>query len=214
MAISKQERINIEKLVVAMYNACLDRGYLDELSAAYEGNGRSLQQLATQLSLNSSFQTLHPTNQTASQFASTFLTPYGLQADGEATLFVKSKFDAGLNKGQIAYEAALALDNYTGNSAAINAAKAIQNNKAEVSEYYAFTRSIPNPSITILREFVAPGHRRSCMNYSLSLIRHAPISELCCHSCNEGIHQREVMRLNCRLVIRALTQHSRLQSYS
>ncbi|MDB5892439.1 MAG: Hemolysin-type calcium-binding repeat-containing protein, partial [Polaromonas sp.] len=137
MAITTAERTNILKLVVAMFNAPAGSTYLSEITSVFEANGRSLSALAQTLSTTGAFKALHPNFQSSSEFAAKFLTPYGLQNNAIAVDWVISKLNAGVNKGQIALEAATAIDAYTGTDAGLIAAKSIQNNKTAVAEYYS-----------------------------------------------------------------------------
>lgn len=154
MALTSQERTNIVKLTVAMFNAAPGANYLSDLGTAYEANGRSLAQLASTLSDNSAYLALNPASQSAAQFASAFLTPLGLQANAVALDFVTSRFNAGATKGQIAFEAALALDGSA--DPAFADARAILVNKTAVAEYYSVTKAILQTSVATLQQVVAP----------------------------------------------------------
>ena len=151
MAITTAERTSILKLVVAMFNAPAGATYLSELTNAYETNGRSLSALAVTLSNTGAYKALNPNFQSPQEFAAKFLTPYGLQSNAIAVDFIVSKFNAGVNKGVIALDAATAINNYTGSDAGILAAKAIQNNKAAVAEYYSVTVGIPQTDLAALK---------------------------------------------------------------
>jgi len=136
-----------------MFNAAPGATYLAELSAAYEGNGRSLLTLANSLSNTTAYLGLNPGSQSVSAFATAFLTPLGLQASAEAINFVSTRFNAGMNKGQIVYEAAVALND---SSAPVFAdAKAILNNKTSVAETYSVTQGNASTSISSLQQAVA-----------------------------------------------------------
>ncbi|SFC17380.1 Hemolysin-type calcium-binding repeat-containing protein [Polaromonas sp. OV174] len=155
MAITAQERTNITKLVVAMFNAAPGATYLAELTVAYEANGRSLSNLAKDLATNASYKALNPVFQTAAEFAAAFLTPLGLQNNTEAKDFITAKFNAGVSKGQIALDAATAIDGYTGGDAAIVAAKAILVNKTAVAEYYSEIKLVAQTNIGSLQQVIA-----------------------------------------------------------
>ena len=151
MAITTVERTNILKLVVAMFNAPAGSVYLSEITSVFEANGRNLSALAQTLSNTGAFKALNPNFQSPQEFAAKFLTPYGLQNNATAVDFIVSKVNAGINKGQIGFEAASAIDAYTGTDAAIIAAKAIQNNKTSVAEFYSVTKAVPQTDLAQLQ---------------------------------------------------------------
>lgn len=153
MALTTQERSNIIKLTVAMFNAAPGASNLADMATHFDANGHSLSGLAVALANTATYKALNPTTQTASEFAAAFLTPLGLQANTEALDFITTKFNAGVNKGQIAYEAALALHNST--SATFAAAKAILDNKSTVAEYYSVTKAIAQTSIGTLQSVIS-----------------------------------------------------------
>lgn len=153
MALTTQERTNIIKLVVAMYNAAPGATYLADLTVAYEANGRSLAQLARTLSETSSYKAINAVFQTATEFATSVLTPLGLQANTTAIDFVTAKFNAGVSKGQIAYDIAVALDATT--DAAFADAKAILNNKTAVAEYYSVTKAVSQTNVGTLQQAIS-----------------------------------------------------------
>ena len=153
MALTTQERTNIIKLTVSMFNAAPGATYLAELSAFYEGGGRSLLTLAKSMSNTAIYLGLNPGSQSVSTFATAFLTPLGLQANTEAIEFVTSRYNGGMNKGQIAYEAAVALNDST--APAFADAKAILNNKTSTAETYSVTQGNASTSISALQQAVA-----------------------------------------------------------
>jgi hypothetical protein len=140
MAITATERTQIVELVTLMFNAAPGATYLSQIVSLYESNGHNLQTLAEQLGTTSVFQSLNPNFQTAAEFASSFLTPLGLQGDAFATDFIVSRFNAGVSKADIMYQGFQAL-NSVGSGAAsqyVNA-QAILMNKEAVAEYYTVT---------------------------------------------------------------------------
>ena len=153
MAVTTQERTNIIKLTVALFNAAPGATYLAEFSNSFEANNRSLVDLAKGLSNTATYLALNPPSQTASVFTAAFLTPLGLQANTEAIEFVTSRFNSGMNKGQIAYEAAVALNNST--APLFDNAKAILNNKTVAAETYSLTQANTSTSILVLQQAVA-----------------------------------------------------------
>lgn len=153
MALTSQERTNIIKLTVAMFNAAPGATYLADLTVAYEANGRSLAQLARTLTDTAAYKALNPVFQTAAEFAAAFLTPLGLQANTTAVDFITAKFNAGVSKGQIAYDAAVALDGST--DAAFADAKAILTNKTTVAEYYSVTKAVAQTNVGTLQQAIS-----------------------------------------------------------
>ncbi len=152
MSITTTERTNIEKLLVLMFNAAPGATYLSEVVSLYETLGHNMAALANTLDDIPIYNTLNPNFQTAAEFAAEFLTPLGLQADSLALSFVIDKFNAGVPKGQIAYEALLALNGVDSSMAAqyVNA-KAILDNKAAVSEYYSVTAGVAQLDVGVLQ---------------------------------------------------------------
>lgn len=153
MTLSTQERTNISKLTVAMFNAAPGATYLAELGGVFEANGRDLQALARDLANSGAYKALNPTSQTAAEFSAAFLTPLGLAANAEALAFVNLKFNAGVSKGQIAYDAAVALDAST--APVFANAKAILANKTLVADYYSSTLAVAGGSVAALQQVVA-----------------------------------------------------------
>ncbi|MDB5872311.1 MAG: hypothetical protein JWQ07_1753, partial [Ramlibacter sp.] len=152
MSITATERTEIEKLLVLMFNAAPGSTYLSEVVSLYESLGHNLQSLANTLDDIPAYNTLHPNFQTAAEFAADFLTPLGLQNDALAKSFVIDKFNAGVSKGEISYEALLALESVdSGMAAQYTNAKAILLNKTAVSEYYSVTKGIPQTDINTLQ---------------------------------------------------------------
>jgi hypothetical protein len=140
MAITATERTQIIELVTLMFNAAPGATYLSQIVSLYEANGHNLQTLAEQLGTTSVFQSLNPNFQTAEEFASSFLTPLGLQNDATAHDFVVSRFNAGVSKADIMYQGFAALTSLgSGASSQYTNALAIMQNKEAVAEYYSVT---------------------------------------------------------------------------
>ncbi len=153
MAITTQERTNILKLTVGLFNAAPGANYMSEFTSVFEANGHNLAALAGTLGTTGAFQSLYPNFQTASEFATKFLTTLGLQGNTEAVDFVTAKFNAGVPKAQIIYDAVVALDAST--SAEFAAAKAILVNKAAVAENYSVTLGASSTSLEALQGALA-----------------------------------------------------------
>jgi hypothetical protein len=140
MAITATERTQIIELVTLMFNAAPGATYLSQIVSLYEANGHNLQTLAEQLGTTSVFQSLNPNFQTAEEFASSFLTPLGLQNDATAHDFVVARFNAGVSKADIMYQGFAALTSLgSGASSQYTNALAIMQNKETVAEYYSVT---------------------------------------------------------------------------
>jgi hypothetical protein len=137
MAITATERTQIIELVTLMFNAAPGATYLSQIVSLYEANGHNLQTLAEQLGTTSVFQSLNPNFQTAEEFASSFLTPLGLQNDATAHDFVVARFNAGVSKADIMYQGFAALTSLgSGASSQYTNALAILTNKEAVAEFY------------------------------------------------------------------------------
>lgn len=152
MSITTTERTNIEKLLVLMFNAAPGSTYLSEVVSLYETLGHDMAALANTLDDIPIYNTLNPNFQTAEEFAAEFLTPLALETDPLALSFIIDKFNAGVPKGQIAYEALQALNGVDSSMAAqyVNA-KAILDNKAAVSEYYSVTVGVAQLDVGVLQ---------------------------------------------------------------
>ena len=155
MAITAQERSDLIELAVLMFNAAPGATYLSELASIYESTGRNLAVVANILAGTPAYQQLNPNFQTAEEFATAFLTPLGLEANTTAREFVVARLNAGASKGQVAFEAMVALDAYTGDDAAIVTAKAEVANKVEVSEYYSVTKAVAQTNLGTLQQVLA-----------------------------------------------------------
>lgn len=153
MAITTQERTKILKLTVGLFNAAPGANYLSEFTSVFEANGHNLAALAGTLGTTGAFQSLYPNFQTASEFATKFLTTLGLQGNTEAVDFVTAKFNAGVPKAQIIHDAVVALGAST--SAEFAAAKAILVNKAAVAENYSVTLGASSTSLAALQGALA-----------------------------------------------------------
>lgn len=156
MAITTAERTAIIELTVMMFNAAPGATYLAQIVALYEANPgtseQKLQALANQLAQTSVYRSMHPNFETAEEFAASFLTPLGLQNDAVAKDFIIAKVNAGVSKGQIAYEAYVALNAVPSTGAAqYVAANAILNNKTTVAEYYSITKGLAATDLASLQ---------------------------------------------------------------
>lgn len=160
MAITTAERTAIIELTVMMFNAAPGATYLAQIVALYEANSgtseQKLQALANQLATTSVYKSMHPNFETAEEFAADFLTPLGLQADATARDFIIAKFNAGVSKGQIGYEAYAALNAVPSTGAAqYVAANAILNNKTAVAEYYTITKAAAATDLATLQNVIS-----------------------------------------------------------
>lgn len=151
------ERTNIIKLVTTMFNAAPGAAYLADFVTFFDGtvgtSAQKLTALSNALASTTAYRTANPSFQLDTEFTSNLLTPFGLQANGEAITFVTTRFNAGMSKGQISNEAMAAIDAST--SAAFADAKAILANKAAVAEYYSVTKATVSTSLATLQGVVA-----------------------------------------------------------
>ena len=99
MALTSQERTDIIKLTVMMFNSALGANYLTDLTRSFEANGRDLAKLAVELAASNLFRSINPPTQTPENFAATLLIPLGLQGNAIAFEFVLAKVRAGVDKG-------------------------------------------------------------------------------------------------------------------
>ncbi|MEZ0307425.1 MAG: calcium-binding protein [Ramlibacter sp.] len=153
MTITTQERTNIIKLTVAMFDAAPGATYLSTLTSAYEANGHNLAALAVEASNTAIFNSLYPASQSASAFAAAFLTPLGLQGNATAVDFIVARVQAGMNKGQVIFEASVALDGTSLPEFA--SAKALLNNETEVALYYSVDLATPETNLGELHSVIA-----------------------------------------------------------
>ncbi len=168
MAITTDERTYLVKLIVGMFNAPPGAAYLNSVIDAYEAYGNSLALLAGALSHNPLFVALAPATQSSDQFASWFLTPLGLQDDSVAFNFVTVRFNAGMSKGEIIYEALRALHETT--SPDYRDAQAILNNKTAVAYYYSVDKGLSNLDVPALQAVLLPVTKDiATVGYTISL---------------------------------------------
>ena len=147
--ITSQERTNITKLVVGMFNAAPGAAYLAEFTAAYQGLGNSLANLATALGNTGAFKALYPSYLTSAEFATKFLTTLGLQGNQEANDWVVAKVNGGTSYSSVILQAITAISNT--NDAAFANAKALLNNKTTVAEYYSVTQGTSSDNLGVLQ---------------------------------------------------------------
>ena len=137
MAISTQERTNIIKLVVGMFNAAPGAAYLNEFVDAFDAMGNSYEGLATALGNTGAFKSLYPSSLTNEEKATKFLKTLGLENNTEAQEWVAGKLNAGEAMSSVILQALVAIIETT--SPDFADAQALLNNKAAVAEYYSVT---------------------------------------------------------------------------
>ena len=137
MAITSLERTNLIKLVVGMFNAAPGATYLNEVATIFEANGRDLGKVANILAHSPAFTSIYTPALTNQEFASKFLTSFGLQGNTLATDFVVGRLNAGVSKSDVMVQALVALNNTI--SPAFADAKAIFLNKSLVAENFSVT---------------------------------------------------------------------------
>lgn len=131
MPISTLERTHIIKLAIGLMNAVPGATCLAKLTASYENNGRSLIALAREVAGSAEYLALNPVSQTAVEFATSVLAPFGLEHNEQAMQSITGKFEAGVSKGRIVYEWLATLD--TSSHAAFGSAKQLLHSKAASS---------------------------------------------------------------------------------
>ncbi len=153
MSIQASERTEILKLLVLMFNAAPGAVYLSQVVAIYESLGKNLGALANALDDIQPYPTLNPNFQVAEEFAAAFLTPLGLQNDALSIDFVVSRFNANVPKGEIVYEAYLALQlvGAGGSASQYENAFAILLNKTAVAEYYSVEKGVSSTDFALLQ---------------------------------------------------------------
>lgn len=137
MAITTQERSNILKLVVGMFDAAPGAAYLNEFVGAYQALGNSYEALATALGNTGAFQTLYSNALTNEEKSTKFLKTLGLDGNAEAQEWVVAKLNAGEAMSSVILQALVAIIETT--SPDFADAQALLNNKAAVAEYYSVT---------------------------------------------------------------------------
>jgi Ca2+-binding RTX toxin-like protein len=139
-----------------MFNAAPGASYLAEFVTFFDtvATGTSDQRLITlaeSLGRNPVYQNINPSFQVGNDFATSVLTPFGLQANAEAIAFVNKGLTDGLSKGRIALNVMNAINNNTSPSPDLIAAKQMLDNKATVAEYYSVTKLASNANLVNLQ---------------------------------------------------------------
>jgi hypothetical protein len=124
-----------------MFNASPGAQTLADMVAWYEASGRSLPQLARILTVSSEYRASNPVDQTAREFADKLLSTWDLQGNADARDFVTAKFNAGVPKGQIAYDVAAAV--LAATDAKFANAKALMANKVNAASFQSVTLGLP-----------------------------------------------------------------------
>ena len=152
-SITTQERSNILKLVVGMFNAAPGAAYLNEFVGAYQAMGNSYVNLATALGNNGAFQQLYPNSLTNGEKATKFLSTLGLDKNQEAQEWVQAKLNAGENFGVVILQALEAI--LETKSPDFADAQNLLNNKAAVAEYYSVSKGQSSEDLGVLQGAVA-----------------------------------------------------------
>lgn len=156
MAITTTERDQIIKLVVGMFNAAPGATYLNTITSIYEANGHNLTALAQTLSGTSVFQAMYPSFQTSTEFATSFLSQFGLQTNQTAIDYIVARVNAGVNKGEIILNAIVLLDGINSSvGGQIGAAAAQLDNKAAVATYYSVDKAVAQTDIAQLQNAIS-----------------------------------------------------------
>ncbi len=147
--VTAQERSNIFKLVVGMFNAAPGAGYLQEFSEAFVAMNNDYNALALALGNTAPFKSLYPANMSAAAFANKFLGTLGLQSNQDAQYWVKMQVSAGKPYAQVMLEALVAIIE-TPDPAFADAQKLLEN-KATLAEYFSVTQNQASESMERLQ---------------------------------------------------------------
>lgn len=143
-AFTQQVKIQVYQLLIGMFNASPGIRFFTEFEAfvgAQPEGSDVIRALANQvLAPSSQFQSVYPPNQTNAQFASTLLGFFNLSNEPEALNYINLKLNAGQNRVNIIVDAIKDLANYSGTQQIINNAKAILQNRVEVSQNFTEVR--------------------------------------------------------------------------
>lgn len=153
MALTSAERTSLIELVVGMFNAAPGATYLGEVALIFEATNNNLTTVARLLAQTPVYKSLNSDFQTASEFATAFLTPLGLQGNTEATSYITQRLAAGASKGEIVLQGLAALN--ATSAPAFADARAILANKTSVAEYYSVTKAVAQSNLGILQASVA-----------------------------------------------------------
>jgi len=153
MSITTEERFNLVRLTVAMFDAAPGATYLAQLAAVYESNGHSYRALAGWIANTILYKSFNPDSQSADAFATALLTPLGLQGNQAALGFIRTRMDAGMGKGDIVYDGLVAL--YGTSAPQYDEAKAILNNETVAAQYFSVTLANPEQDPVLLHEVIA-----------------------------------------------------------
>jgi len=140
-------------LVIGMFNATPGQFYGVDVLAVCRANGGSIANTAQTLSTTAIYQSLYPQTMTPNEFATKWLTTFGLQNDPAAIQFVTSRLNAGMPKWQVQLEGLQFLLATT--DPAYAAAKATLLNKVDVSYYYTIVKELSSTSLSTLMGAIA-----------------------------------------------------------
>lgn len=156
MTITTNERDQIIKLTIGMFNAAPGATYLNTITGIFESNGHSMAGLAQALSGTAAFQAMYSTFQTAPEFAASFLAKLGLQSNQTAIDFVTNQVNAGVNKGEIIRNAIAILEKIDpAVGGQIGAAASALANKAAVALYYSVDKAATVTDLSVLQALIA-----------------------------------------------------------
>jgi hypothetical protein len=158
MAVSAETRNSIIQLVVTAYNAAPGTALLTELVEAADG-GASLADIATTLTTSTTFKSIYPTFQTATEFATEFLGSLVPEASADALAegiaVVESVLNGGGTRADVILQAASYLAALSESDPSFGSSAALFNNKVEVATYHTVTLELDSESIATLQSTIA-----------------------------------------------------------
>lgn len=146
--LTDSERKLIIKLTVMMTNAAPGATYLADLVANYEGNGKSLEELAKSIAASPVYKNFNPDSQLAADFAVKLLEPFGLTEDHYLFAYVVGLFYGKADKGEVAVKVLSIID--AGRDPELMNVQAMIANKVDVAEYLSVTLNAPETDLSKL----------------------------------------------------------------
>ena len=158
MAITAETRKSIVQLVVTAYNAAPGTKLLTDLVAASTG-GASLADIATTLSTSDTFNSIYPTFQTATEFATEFLGNLVPEASAaavaEGVAVIEGVLNGGGSRADVILQASTFLAALSETDASFGSSAANFNNKVEVAEHHTITLELDSTNITDLQNVLS-----------------------------------------------------------
>lgn len=158
MAITAETRKSIVQLVVTAYNAAPGTALLTELVNDSVG-GSSLADIATKLTTSTTFNSIYPTFQTSTEFATEFLGKLVPEASAaalaEGIAVVEGVLNGGGTRADVILQAQTFLAALSETDASFGSSAANFNNKVEVAEHHTITLELDSANITDLQNVLS-----------------------------------------------------------